>query len=135
MRFEYCSRAAAGSAIALLVALSLSACASGHSHMGNGHEPQTIIHLSNDLAPPADVSVYVVGQGGLRQLLGDLPPNGHKVFRLPTSFHSGTTYRIVAERTGGRPVVSQPITASNDDLMIDWELQTNSMWFPNDNGS
>jgi hypothetical protein len=57
------------------------------------------------------------------------------LLRLPGSIHPGTTYHIVAQRNGGRSVVSQPITASNNDLMIDWDLQTNSMWFPTDNGS
>jgi hypothetical protein len=129
------SRGAATSAIVLMALLLLDACASGHSQRGDGHSPSTIIHLSNTLQPPADVTVYVIGQGGVRQLLGDLPPNAHKVLRLPGSIHPGTTFHIVAQRNGGRSVVSQPITASNNDLMIDWDLQTNSMWFPNDNGS
>lgn len=129
------SRGGAGWAIALAAALLLGACASGHSHKGDDHVPRTVIHLTNDLVPPADVTVYVIGEGGVKQLLGDLPPNSHKVLRLPGTIRSGTTYHIVAERNLARPVVSQPITASNDDLMIDWDLQTNSMWFPQDNGS
>jgi len=135
MTFVATSRAAIRSALAVAAALVLGACASGHTHADGGHEPRTVIHLTNDLTPPADVSVYAVGQGGVRQLLGDLPPNSHKVFRLNSSIHPGTTYHIVAERNGGRPVISQPITATSQDLMIDWDLQGNSMWFPEDNGS
>ncbi len=135
MRSRYSSRGTAGSTIAILAALTLGACASGHTHANEGHAPRTVIHLSNNLTPPVDVTVYAVGRGGLRQLLGDLPPNGHRVLRLPGAIQPGTTYHIVAERNGGRPVVSQPITATNDDMMIDWDLQTNSMWFPSDNGS
>jgi hypothetical protein len=135
MRFVASSRTAARSALAVAAALVMGACASGHTQPGNGHEARTVIHLTNDLTPPADVSVYAVGKGGFRQLLGDLPPNSHKVFRLGSSIHPGDSYRIVAERNGGRAVVSQPITATNQDLMIDWDLQANSMWFPEDNGS
>ena len=135
MRTNLSSRGTAGSAIAILAALTVGACASGHTHANDNHVARTVIHLSNDLTPPADVTVYAIGQGGLRLLLGDLPPNGHKVLRLPGAIQPGTTYHIVAERNGGRAVVSQPITASNDDMMIDLDLQTNSMWFPSDNGS
>ncbi|MGH7623597.1 MAG: hypothetical protein ACREMU_14740 [Gemmatimonadaceae bacterium] len=135
MRYVAISRAAAGSAIALVIALVVGACATGHAHKGDDHQARTVIHLTNDLTPPADVTIYAIGQGGLRRLLGDLPPNAHKVFHLGTAISPGTTYHIVAERNGGRPVVSQPITASTQDVMIDWDLQANSMWFPDDNGS
>lgn len=135
MRYLASWRGAAGSAIALVAAMLMGACATGRARTDDEHSARTIIHLTNDLTPPADVTIYAVGQHGVRQLLGDLPPNAHKVFHLSTAISPGTTYHIVAERNGSRPVVSQPITASNQDLMIDWDLQANSMWFPQDNGS
>ena len=89
-----------------------------------------IVHLTNDLTPPADVSVYVVTRDGVRRVLGDVPPSDHRVLRIPTDITPGTAYHLLADRGLGRPVVSQPITATDQNMIIDWDLQTNSMWFP-----
>lgn len=121
-------RALVGVAMALLTTGSIGACASGHSHRGG--QQQFIVHLTNNLAPPSDVTVYVVSQDGVRRLLGDVPPNKDRALKIPNNLFPGTNFRIVAERTAGRPIVSQPITASNSGGMIDWDLQTNAIWFP-----
>ena len=106
------------------------ACATGHSHKG-GHEQQLVVHLTNDLAPPADVTVYAVTSDGIRHLLGDVPPNDHRVLRIPHDVSTATaTFHLVADRTLGRRVVSQPVNSTSGDLIIDWDLQSNSMWFP-----
>ena len=89
-----------------------------------------VVHLTNDLAPPADVSVGAVTPEGIRLLLGDVPPNDHRVLRIPSEVLAGMTFHLVADRQLGRRVVSQPITATSSDLTIDWDLQTNAMWFP-----
>jgi hypothetical protein len=121
-------RSVAGAAMVLLSTTAIGACASGHSH--RGADQQIIVHLTNDLAPPSDVTVYAVTQDGTRRLLGDVPPNKDRVLKVPTDIFPGTTFRIVAERTAGRRIVSQPITATTALSMIDWDLQTNAMWFP-----
>jgi len=54
----------------------------------------------------------------------------HRVLRIPGDVAAGTSFHILADRGLGRPVVSQGVTASSTDLIIDWDLQTNSMWFP-----
>jgi hypothetical protein len=107
----------------------LGACATGHSNKGD-HVPQMVVHLNNDLAPPSDVTVYVVTTDGIRRLLGDVPPNDHRVLHIPNDLPLASTFHLVAERTLGRPIVAQPVTATTDDLIIDWDLQSNSMWFP-----
>jgi len=112
----------------LLATTIMGACASGHSR--RGADQQIVVHLTNNLAPPSDVTVYAVAQDGSRRLLGDVPPNKDRVLKVPTDIHTGSTFRIVAERTGGRRIVSQPITATSALSMIDWDLQTNAMWFP-----
>lgn len=114
--------------MAVVAANSLGACASGRSH-GSEEKQQIIVHLTNDLAPPSDVTVYAVSEG-TRRLLGDVPPNKDRALTVPTDIFSGTSFRIVAERTGGRTIVSQPITASSGSSIVDWDLQTNSIWFP-----
>jgi hypothetical protein len=115
---------------AIATASTLGACASGHSHRGGGGEGRMIVHLTNDLAPPSDVSVYAVAPDGVRHALGDVPPNDHRVLRIPSDISPGTRYHLIADRGLGRPEVSQPITATSEDMIIDWDLQTNSMWFP-----
>lgn len=121
-------RSVVGAAMALLSTTAIGACASSHSH--RGADQQIIVHLTNNLAPPSDVTVYVVTQDGTRRLLGDVPPNKDRVLKVPTDVHSGSRFRIVAERTAGRRIVSQPITATSAVNMIDWDLQTNAIWFP-----
>jgi hypothetical protein len=115
--------------MALMATTAIGACASGRSHKG-GADQQTVVHLKNDLTPPSDVTVYAVSQDGIRRLLGDVPPNKDRVLKIPGDIFPGTTFRIVAERTGGRPIVSQPISAVSGGQFIDWDLQTNSVWFP-----
>jgi hypothetical protein len=123
-------RSIVAAALIFMAATAVGGCASGHSHRGGGEQQQIVVHLKNDLTPPSDVTVYAVTDDGTRRLLGDVPPNKDRVLRIPTEIFPGTRFRIVAEPTGGRRVVSQPITASNEGLIIDWDLQTNSMWFP-----
>jgi hypothetical protein len=122
-------RALLASVMAAMATFAISACASGHARRG-GEVPHTVVHLTNDLLPPTDVTVYAVTEDGVRRLLGDVPPNDHRVLVIPGTILPGTVFHLVAERPLGRPVVSQPITASSEDAIIDWDLQTNSMWFP-----
>jgi hypothetical protein len=55
---------------------------------------------------------------------------GQIVGRRRGDVAAGTSFHILAARGLGRPVVSQGVTASATDLITDWDLQTNSMWFP-----
>ena len=114
--------------MAVVTTASIGGCASGHSH-NSGEKQQIIVHLTNDLAPPSDVTVYAVSQG-TRRLLGDVPPNKDRALKVPSEIFPGTSFRIVAERTAGRSIVSQPITASSGGSIVDWDLQSNSVWFP-----
>lgn len=123
-------RSIVAAAMALMATTAIGACASGHSHKGGGGEQQIIVHVTNDLAPPSDVTVYAVSQDGIRRLLGDVPPNKDRALKVPNEIFPGTSFRIIAQRTGGRAVASQPITANSGGQIIDWDLQTNSVWFP-----
>ena len=114
---------------AFIAVAGLGACATGHSHKGD-HEQQLVVHLTNDLAPPADVTIYAVSSDGVRHLLGDVPPNDHRVLRIPKDVSATNSFHLVADKALGRRVVSQPVNPTTSDLIIDWDLQTNSMWFP-----
>lgn len=123
-------RSMLGVVVAVAVTTAFGACASGHNRKGGGDQP-IIVHLNNDLSPPSDVTVYAVTQDGIRRLIGDVPPNKDRTLKVPTDVPPGSTFRLVAERsTISRPVVSQPITATTDGLIIDWDLQTNAIWYP-----
>jgi hypothetical protein len=74
--------------------------------------------------------VYAITQDGTRRLLGDVPPNKDRALKIPTDIFPGSTFRIVAQRTAGRAVISQPVTATSSISIIDWDLQTNAIWFP-----
>jgi hypothetical protein len=108
----------------------IGACASSQHRKTTDGERQMIVHVTNNLTPPSDVTVYAVGQDGIRRLIGDVPPNKDKALKIPGDLPPGMPFRIVADRGLGRPVVSQPINASTDGLIIDWDLQNNSIWFP-----
>jgi hypothetical protein len=118
-----------GGALALAVGLAPEACATSHA---KGKSPEIVVHLTNDLTPPADVSVYAVSEDGFRRLLGDVPPNGHKVLHASVS-GAAQTFRLVAQLPLGRVLRSQPFTISGGgQTLIDWDLQANSMWFPSE---
>jgi hypothetical protein len=121
-------RSIAAIAMALMMTTVMGACASSHARRG-AHQ-QIVLHLTNDLAPPSDVTVFAITQDGTRRLLGNVPPNKDRVLKVPADIFPGTTFRIVAERTGGRAIVSQPVSSTSSLSMIDWDLQTNAMWFP-----
>ena len=122
-------RSVAGAAIALLSTTAIGACASGHSH--RGADQQIIVHLTNDLAPPSDVTVYAVTQDGTRQTSrrcateqgsGVEGADGHLT-------GSDLSNRGGAHRRTTRSCRSRsPSTSALS--MIDWDLQTNAMWFP-----
>lgn len=120
-----------GVVVAGALTAALGACASSHNRKVSSEDQPIIVHITNDLAPPSDVTVYAVTSDGARRLVGDVPPNKDRAMKVPSGVPSGTSFRLVAERNAlSRPVVSQPITATRTGLMVDWSLQTNAIWFP-----
>jgi hypothetical protein len=132
-------RALLSSACALALGLAPAACATSHARSGatdavsdgkSGSAPQVVVQLTNDLDPPSDVTVYAVSNGGFRQRLGEVPPTEKQALRFPI-VGATETVRLVAERDLGRSVRSQPIVLNNNaTTIIDWDLSTNSIWFP-----
>lgn len=124
-------RSILGVVVAAAVTAGVGACASKHTPKAGGGDQPIYVHLNNDLSPPSDVTVYAVTQDGIRRLIGEVPPNKDKTLKIPSDLPPGSSFRLVAERSSiSRPVVSQPVTATTNGLIIDWTLQTNSMWFP-----
>lgn len=116
-------------AIATVAVMSAGACASGQSHRANDGTVEMIVHVNNHLAPPSDVTIYAVQRDGIRRLVGNVPPNRDVALRIPGNVLPGTQFQLIADRTGGRSIPTQPISAASG-VMIDWDLQTNAVWFP-----
>jgi hypothetical protein len=116
------------SALALAASLAPAACVTSHAR---GGPAEIVVHLTNDLNPPSDVSVYAMSEDGFRRLLGDVAPRGHKVLRASVS-GAAQTLRLVAQLPLGRALRSQPFTVAGGQTVIDWDLQSNSMWFPSE---
>jgi hypothetical protein len=121
-------RALIGGALALAAGLAPLGCATSHA---KGKSPEIVVHLTNNLTPPTDISVFAVSGDGFRRLLGDVPPNGHKVLHASVS-GAAQTLRLVAQPPLGRLLRSQPFTISGSETLIDWDLQSNSLWFPSE---
>ena len=79
---------------------------------GGGDQP-IVVHLTNDLAPPSNVTVYAVTQDGIRRLIGDVPPNKDRALKVPSDVPRGSTFRLVAERTTA--LASRRVAADNCD--------------------
>lgn len=116
-------------ALAIVAMLFASACASGRSHREDDGTVQMVVHVNNNFAPPADVTIFAVQQDGIRRLVGNAPPNRDVTLTIPGDVLPGTQFRLIADRTGGRAVASQTISAARG-IIIDWDLQTNAIWFP-----
>lgn len=112
-------------ASALMAGLALAACATSHA---KGDAPTATVQLTNDLTPPSGVTVYAVTSNG-RQILGDVPPGAQQALQLPLAART-LRVRLIAQQPNGRAVSSQPIVVTSDNTQINWDLRSNSVWFP-----
>src|SRR5690242_4969931 len=53
-------RHALAAAAIIALPVSIGACTHGHAHR-DGVQQEYVVHLTNDLAPPSDVTVYAIG--------------------------------------------------------------------------
>jgi hypothetical protein len=86
------------------------------------------VQLTNDLAPPSDVTVYAVTAND-RQILGDVPPGEQAAMQLPLSGPSQRV-RLIAQLPNGHAVSSHPFVVTSNTTTINWDLRSNSVWFP-----
>lgn len=118
-------------AIFPLLALSLSflpACATGamEAEPGAVGEDEVIIRVNNNLIPPAAITVSIVPDIGVQQLLGAATPSETATFEYEAAAAVGQ-YRLVAEPTGGQPLVSREFTLTDDDAVVEWDLNLNTI--------
>jgi hypothetical protein len=93
------------------MALVLAACASGGVGGGAGTDPgrALTVRVTNDLVPPAQITVWMLSDAGSRRRLGTVQPNQKGEFSyVPAS--RGLEHRLSAEAVDGRVITSDPFT-------------------------
>jgi hypothetical protein len=116
--------------LSLAIAMLLTGCASA----GGRTEGPTLpidLQVNNNLPIPTDLSVYVVRRGGIRTLVGNVPPGATRTLKFkPVSFSE--PYRLMAIRPNGRMIRSQTFTVGSDMTgAISWTLVPNIVGFEN----
>lgn len=109
-----------------LLALSLSflpACATGGAMEAEPGEAgdQVIVRVNNNLIPPAAITVSIVPDIGVQQLLGAATPSETATFEYEAAA-AVSQYRLVAEPTGRPPVVSREFVLTDDAAVVEWDL-------------
>ena len=112
------------SCLVLAAALPLGGCASAR---GSRHASRAItIYVRNDVAPPAELSVYLVSESGTRRFLGLVPPSQARAltFRQAASLER---YQLLAERQLTRTIRSQPFMVDQHVAGVSWQPGVNSL--------
>jgi hypothetical protein len=106
-------------------------CASAQKKGNEDDRPHPVgVEITNNLAVPTEVTVFVVqGGGGTRQMLGTVPGTEVKTFTF-TPITLSQEYRLVAERALERPVFSQPFRIGSPETgLLEWSLLENIIAF------
>jgi hypothetical protein len=106
-------------------------CASAKNKANDDYRPHPVgVEITNNLAVPTEVTVYVVqGGGGSRQMLGTVPGTETKTFVF-TPITLSQEYRLIAERQLERPVYSQPFRIGSPETgLLEWALLENIIAF------
>jgi hypothetical protein len=114
------------SLLALALILVAGACASGSGGQAGaaGERGRGVaITIENTGTLSSDLTVYVVGVSGSRQLLGSVAPNRNVTleYRGPMA---GGQYRLLGRPNGGRDIQSNPFSFTGANV-IRWNIQSN----------
>ena len=87
------------------------------------------VEVTNNLAVPTEITVYLVQAQGTRRLLGTVPGTETKTFVF-TPIALSQEYRLIGERPLERSVVSQPFrVGSSETGLLEWSLLENIIGF------
>ncbi|HEX6132999.1 MAG TPA: hypothetical protein VFZ24_03385 [Longimicrobiales bacterium] len=104
-----------------LVSIGLAGCAP-RTAVATGGALDVVMSIENDIG--AEASVYVLSESGLRRRLGRV--DAGTTVRYSRYLHPGD-YRLIAERTGGAGIVSDPFRVSTDSMSVTWRLARNEI--------
>ena len=112
-------------AFAMILVAGACASASGGGQAGAAGERQrgVSIVIENTGTLSSDLTVYVVGVGGSRQLLGSVAPNRNATLEYRGPMVGGQ-YRLLGRPNGGRDIQSNPFSFSGA-TTIRWNIQSN----------
>lgn len=111
-------------ALALLVATLFTACAAGGGGRRAADEVVSV-RVHNDLRPASEVTVRMISDAGVRQILGSISPQDTRTLQFAQGPFAGT-YQLVARAADGREVTSRTF-ALVPFARVDWSLFTNSL--------
>jgi hypothetical protein len=83
--------------------LLLAACAAGSRRTDATGD--VMVSVQNDLLPQSDLTVHIVSEGGLRRLLGGVPPGSTRTLQFHEVSYGGQ-FRLVARRSDGSEINS-----------------------------
>lgn len=110
--------------LALLVATLLQACAASGASRPGGEEFASV-RVRNDLRPATEVTVRLISEAGVRQILGSLPPQSTRLLQIDEGPFAGS-FQLVAQAPDGREVRSRSF-ALDPFGRVGWSLFSNSL--------
>ena len=114
--------------VGVALAATLSACATvpraptDRSPSGDG---DVVVHVENNIAPPAAVRVWLVKHDGAELELGSTPPTSAKLWRIRNALASAR-YRLVARRLDSATVISRPFELGPLEV-VRWNIGLNAL--------
>jgi hypothetical protein len=110
---------------AMILVAGACASTSGGGQAGAAGERQrgVSIEIENTGTLSGDLTVYVVGSSGTRQLLGSVAPNRNATLQYRGPMVGGQ-YRLLARPNGGRDILSNPFNFGGA-TTIRWNIQSN----------
>ena len=114
--------------VGVALAATLSACAtvprapSDRSPSGDG---DVVVHVENNIAPPAAVRVWLVAHDGAELELGSTPPTSAKLWRIRNA-QGSARYRLVARRPDSATVISRPFDLGPLEV-VRWDIALNAL--------
>ncbi len=111
-------------AFALILVAGACASTSGGQAAAAGEAQRGVtIVVENTGTLSSDLTVYVVGASGTRQLLGSVAPNRNATLQYRGPMVGGQ-YRLLGRPNGGRDILSNPFNFAGA-TTIRWNIQSN----------